>query len=171
MRLLTRSDVQRSVSMRDAVEVVKRAFSALSTGRADVPIRISVSQPEHEGVTLVMPGHLREDFRGDLQDSESLAVKLVSVHNRNAERNLPLINAVVIVIDPATGQAVATMEGGYLTALRAALQPICSRDRTRRSRRSSAQARKRVRRRLPSPPCARSNASGFIRGAVNRSKR
>jgi ornithine cyclodeaminase len=53
-----------------------------------------------------------------LSGSESLAVKLVSVHNRNAERNLPRINAIVIVIDPATGQTVAAMEGGCLTALR-----------------------------------------------------
>jgi alanine dehydrogenase len=110
MRLLTRSDVQQSISMREAVEVVKRAYGDLSTGRADVPLRIALSQPERDGVTLVMPAYLN--------DSESLAVKLVSVHNRNAERNLPLIHAVVIVIDPATGQAIAAMEGGYLTALR-----------------------------------------------------
>jgi ornithine cyclodeaminase/alanine dehydrogenase-like protein (mu-crystallin family) len=110
MRLLTRSDVQQSISMREAVEVVKRAFIELSTGRADVPIRIALAQPKHDGVTLVMPGYL--------SDSESLSVKVVSVHKRNAERKLPLINAVVIVIDPATGQAVAAMEGGYLTALR-----------------------------------------------------
>src|SRR5215813_9396355 len=114
MRLLTLSDVRRSISMREAVEVVKRAFSELSTGRADVPLRIALPQPERDGVTLVMPGYLR----GHLSDSESLAVKVVSVHNRNAERNLPLINALVIVIDPATGRAVAAMEGGYLTALR-----------------------------------------------------
>jgi ornithine cyclodeaminase len=55
---------------------------------------------------------------GYLGDSESLAVKVVSVHDRNAERGLPLVNAVVIVNDPATGQAVAAMEGSYLTALR-----------------------------------------------------
>jgi ornithine cyclodeaminase/alanine dehydrogenase-like protein (mu-crystallin family) len=96
--------------MREAVEVVKCAFIELSTGRADVPLRIALSQPNRDGVTLVMPGYL--------SDSESLAVKVVSVHDRNAERNLPRINAVVIVIDPATGQAVAAMEGGYLTALR-----------------------------------------------------
>jgi ornithine cyclodeaminase/alanine dehydrogenase-like protein (mu-crystallin family) len=110
MRLLTRSDVRRSISMREAVEVVKRAFIELSTGRADVPLRTVLSQPKHDGITLFMPGYL--------SDSESLAVKVVSVHDRNAERGLPLVNAVVIVIDPATGQAVAAMEGGYLTALR-----------------------------------------------------
>jgi ornithine cyclodeaminase len=100
--------------MREAVEVVKRAFSELSTGRADVPLRIALWSPEREGLTLVMPGYLR----GHLNDSESLAVKVVSVHNRNAERNLPLIHAIIIVIDPTTGQAVAALEGGYLTSLR-----------------------------------------------------
>jgi len=110
MRLLTRSDIQQSISMREAVEVVKRAFGELSTGRADIPLRTVLSLPKHDGVTLFMPGYL--------SDSESLAVKVVSVRNRNPERNLPLINAVVIVIDPATGQAVAAIEGGYLTALR-----------------------------------------------------
>jgi ornithine cyclodeaminase len=110
MKLLTRSDVQQSISMREAVEVVKRAFSQLSTGRAEVPLRIALSQPEHDGVTLFMPGYFK--------DSESLAVKIVSIHNRNAERSLPRVNAIVIVIDPATGQPVAVMEGGYLTALR-----------------------------------------------------
>src|SRR5262245_14047686 len=115
MRLLIRSDVRRSISMREAVEVVKRAFIELSTGRADVPLRIALSQPERDGVTLVMTAYL--------SDSESLAVKVVSVHDRNAERDLPRINAVVIVIDPATGQAAAVMEGGYLTALRTGAAP------------------------------------------------
>lgn len=110
MRLITRSDVQQSISMRDAVEVVKGAFKELSAGRADIPLRIALPQPKREGVTLFMPGYL--------SDSESLAIKVVSVHNRNAERNLPRINAIVIVIDPATGQPIAAIEGGYLTALR-----------------------------------------------------
>src|SRR5262245_9032521 len=110
MRVLTRSDIQQSISMREAVEVVKRAFSGLSTGRADIPLRTILSLPKHDGVTLFMPGYL--------SDSESLAVKIVSVHNRNPERDLPLINAVVIVIDPSTGRAAAALEGGYRPALR-----------------------------------------------------
>jgi ornithine cyclodeaminase len=110
MRILTRSDVERAITMRDAIDAVKRAFIELSTGSANVPLRIALPQAKHDGVTLFMPGYL--------SDSESLAVKVVSVHNRNAERNLPLIHAIVVVIDPATGQPVAAMEGGYLTALR-----------------------------------------------------
>lgn len=96
--------------MREAIDAVKHAFSELSTGRADVPMRMALWRPEGDGVTLFMPGYLSE--------SEALGVKVVSVRNRNLERNLPLIDAVVLLIDPATGQAVAAMEGGYLTALR-----------------------------------------------------
>ncbi|MFN7945924.1 MAG: ornithine cyclodeaminase family protein [Blastocatellia bacterium] len=110
MRLLTRSDVERAVTMRAAVEIIRQAFSELSTGQAVVPLRTVVEQRQHDGVTLFMPGYLR--------GSESLAIKVASVHHRNRERSLPLIHALVIVIDPATGQPVAAMEGGYLTALR-----------------------------------------------------
>lgn len=110
MRLLTRSDVQRALSMREAVEIIKRAFAELSTGKADSPLRAVVAQPKHDGVTLFMPAYLSE--------SDALAVKIASIHNRNPERGLPRINALVVAIDPATGQPLAAMEGGYLTALR-----------------------------------------------------
>lgn len=96
--------------MRAAVEITRQAFSELSTGQAVVPLRTVVEQTAHDGVTLFMPGYLR--------GSESLAVKVAAVHHRNRERGLPLIHALVIVIDPATGQPLAAMEGGYLTALR-----------------------------------------------------
>lgn len=110
MRLLTRSDIQRAISMRDTIEILKHAFAALSTGRANVPPRIALPQDKHDGVTLFMPAYLL--------DAEALAVKIVAVHNRNPERNLPLIHALVVLLDPATGQPLAAMEGGYLTALR-----------------------------------------------------
>ncbi len=110
MRLLTRSDVQRAITMPEAVELIRRAFSELSTGQATVPLRIALPQEQHDGVTLVMPGYL--------PGVDALGVKIVSVHHRNRECNLPLIHALVIVIDPVTGQPVAAMEGGSLTALR-----------------------------------------------------
>ncbi len=110
MRLLTRSDVQRTISMREAIPIVKQAFCELSTGRANVPLRTVMPQPKHDGVTLFMPGYLSE--------AEALAVKVVSIHHRNPAQNLPLIHALVLVIDPHTGIPVAAMEGGSLTALR-----------------------------------------------------
>ncbi len=96
--------------MRDAVEILKRAFAELSTGRTNIPPRLVLPQHQHDGVTLVMPGYLL--------NSEALAVKVVSVHHRNPERNLPLIHALVLLLDPATGQPLAALEGSSLTALR-----------------------------------------------------
>ncbi|MDX2042239.1 MAG: ornithine cyclodeaminase family protein [Acidobacteriota bacterium] len=110
MKLLIRSDVQRALSMREAVEIIKLAFAELSTGQADSPLRTAIAQPNHDGVTLFMPAYLSQ--------CDALAVKIASIHNRNPERGLPRIHALVVAIDPATGQPLAVMEGGYLTALR-----------------------------------------------------
>lgn len=96
--------------MRETIEILKRAFADLSTGRANVPPRLAVPQDKHDGVTLFMPAYLL--------GAEALAVKIVSVHNRNPERHLPLIHALVVLLNPTTGEPLAAMEGGYLTALR-----------------------------------------------------
>jgi len=110
MRILSRADVQRAISMRDAIAIVRDAFVQLSSNQATVPLRVPLPIEKHDGVTLFMPAHLHT--------SDALAVKIVSVHNQNPARGLPLIHALVVVIDAATGKPLAAMEGGYLTALR-----------------------------------------------------
>ncbi|MBI4787993.1 MAG: hypothetical protein HY782_13225 [Chloroflexi bacterium] len=110
MRILSRADVQQALSMQQAIAIVRDAFAQLSTDQATVPLRVPVSIQKHDAVTLFMPAHLHA--------SDALAVKIVSIHNQNPAKNLPLIHALVVVIDAATGQPLAAMEGGYLTALR-----------------------------------------------------
>lgn len=110
MRILSRSEVQQALSMKEAIAIVRDAFTQLSTNQATVPLRVPIPIQKHDGITLFMPAHL--------QSSDALAVKIVSVHNQNPSRGLPLIHALVVVIDAATGKALAVMEGGYLTALR-----------------------------------------------------
>lgn len=110
LRVLTRHDVERAVSMAQAIEVVKDAFAQLSAGRATVPLRTQLPVPRHNGIALLMPAYL--------QATDELAVKIVSVFPDNAERRLPTIHALVAVLDAATGQPVAVMDGAYLTALR-----------------------------------------------------
>jgi len=110
MRILSRSDVQKSLTMQDAIALVRDAFAQLSLNQATVPVRVSIPIQKHDGVTLFMPAHLHT--------SDALAIKIVSVHNQNPSKGLPLIHALVVVIDAATGKPLAAMEGGYLTALR-----------------------------------------------------
>ncbi|MGQ9467118.1 MAG: ornithine cyclodeaminase family protein [Anaerolineae bacterium] len=110
VRILSHSDVRRALPMREAVEAMKRAFAQLSTGQADVPLRTPIHVPRHNGLTLFMPAYLAAD--------DQMAVKIVSVFNDNPARGLPLIHALVVVVDAETGRPVAVMEGGSLTALR-----------------------------------------------------
>jgi alanine dehydrogenase len=110
MRILSRADVERALAMRDAIAMVREAFAQLSTGRATVPLRVPVPLSRHDGVTLFMPAYLH--------NADALAIKIVSVHNQNPSKGLPLIHALVVLVDASTGKPLAAMEGGYLTALR-----------------------------------------------------
>lgn len=110
LRILSAQDVRQALPMAQAVETVKSAFAQLSAGRATVPVRTPVEVPQHNGVTLFMPAYLADD--------DHMAIKIVSVFNDNPARGLPLIHALVIVVDAATGQPQAAMDGTYLTALR-----------------------------------------------------
>lgn len=108
MRILTASDLQSSITMREAIDAVREGFIALSTGRARVPLRNVLSAPE--GMTLFMPAYL--------QGSTFSMVKVVSVYPQNARFGLPNILASVLVLDAETGQPRALLDGTYLTALR-----------------------------------------------------
>jgi ornithine cyclodeaminase/alanine dehydrogenase-like protein (mu-crystallin family) len=108
--MLSADEVRQALPMVQAVEAMKAAFAQLSAGRAEVPLRLPVEVTAHNGVTLFMPAYLADD--------DQMAVKIVSVYNDNPAQGLPLIHALVVVIDPTTGIPRAAMDGTYLTALR-----------------------------------------------------
>ncbi|MGB8646616.1 MAG: hypothetical protein WCF84_15355 [Anaerolineae bacterium] len=110
MRILSRSDVERALTMLEAIDIVADAFAQLSNSEAVVPLRVPIHMHRHNATTLFMPAYLSR--------TDALAVKIVSVHNDNPAQGLPLIHAVVVVIDAATGKPLALMDGSYLTALR-----------------------------------------------------
>lgn len=109
LRVLSRADVLAAVDMPTAIAAVRRAFIELSLGQARVPLRAAIAVPP-DATSLVMPAYL--------DGSHSLGLKVVSVTPGNAARDLPLIHALVIVLDAVTGAPVAALEGGGLTALR-----------------------------------------------------
>lgn len=112
MRILSRADVEQAVLMRDAIQVMKEAFAQLSNNETNVPLRLHIPLEQHNGVALFMPAFLNK--------SEALAVKIVGVHYDNPKRGLPLIHAVVIALDAATGRPLALIEGSSLTGIRTA---------------------------------------------------
>ncbi len=110
MLVLTRSQVRELVSMADAIELMKTAFAELSAGRTVSPLRTVIPLPDREGDALFMPAYVPA--------MDALGLKSVNVFRRNLERGLPVIHAIVSLVDPETGQPMALMDGTYLTALR-----------------------------------------------------
>lgn len=109
LTLLSADDIRRALPMPAAIAAMKEAFAALSAGRANVPQRTALPVPEAEGLTLVMPGYLA---------GAGLATKLVSVFPNNAAKGLPVIQGLVVVLDPETGAPSALLDGTFLTAWR-----------------------------------------------------
>ncbi len=114
MRVLSADNVRAALPMGEAIKAMKRAFAAFSAGRAQVPERIHMKFPEHDGVSLVMPAAVTDE------SDEALAVKVVSLFGGNPGRGLARINAAVLAIEPDTGRPIALLEGATLTAIRTA---------------------------------------------------
>jgi len=113
MRVLSGEDVRVALPMAEAIERMKEAFAGLARGEATVPQRTRVASGDGAGVTLVMPARVDGE-------SGSLAVKVVSVFDRNPEAGIARIQAAVIVLEPDTGRPLALVEGAALTAIRTA---------------------------------------------------
>jgi ornithine cyclodeaminase len=108
MQIFDADAVRKAITMRQAIDAVREGFIALSTGRANVPVRGSL--PVAGNVTLTMPAYIH--------DSPVSIVKVISVYPDNGWHNLPTVLGSVLVLDSTTGVPIALADGGSLTALR-----------------------------------------------------
>ncbi len=107
---LSADDVRRALPMHEAVDVMKAAFAELSAGDALVPPRSHVELPERRGRLLMMPCFS--------SGAAALSVKTVTMFDKNPERGLPRIQAMVTLYDGDTGEPLAVMDGAAVTSLR-----------------------------------------------------
>lgn len=108
--LLSADDLRQALPMPDAIEAMKGAFAAYSTGKGLAPPRLHLEvDGVDDGLVLSMAGQVT---------GEVLAVKVVSVYPGNEAKNKPAIHGLVLVLDEATGEPLALCEGAFLTALR-----------------------------------------------------
>ncbi len=108
LRILSAEDVERSLSMREAIALMRTAFAQLSAGQVTVPQRLRLDT--RDGCTLFMPAYLRQT--GDC------CVKVVSVYGGNSARGLPSVTGIVVVLDSETGLPLALLDAQRLTSLR-----------------------------------------------------
>ena len=109
--LLNRSDVQQVLAMAKAIDVVEAAFGELAHNTAEMPPRTVMIDPAVGGWIAYMPAYLKS--------GGGLGVKAVTVYKDNPTKfGLPTTIGTILVQDNQTGEVVAAMDGGYLTAMR-----------------------------------------------------
>lgn len=106
---MSADDLRQVLPMRETVEAMKRAFADLSSGRATVPQRQVLDLGETGGSFLIKPA---------IQPGAGPGAKLLTLVPGNRARGLPLIHALVVLLDPETGAPAGLCEGGFLTAWR-----------------------------------------------------
>src|SRR4030042_1889900 len=108
IRILSGKEGREALPMKEAIEVMANAFGQLSRGNAEVPLRGKLAT--EEGVTLLMSAYLKQ--------RKEFGIKIVSIYEKNPDLGLPVVSAVVLVLDPQTGFPKALMDGSTLTAIR-----------------------------------------------------
>jgi len=109
--LLDRATIQRLLDMDTAIEILERAFGELAGGSAVMPQRTAVADADVNGWYGFMPAQLK--------GMGALGIKAVTVYKDNpATRGIPATLATILMMDSQTGQTVAVMDGGYITAVR-----------------------------------------------------
>jgi ornithine cyclodeaminase/alanine dehydrogenase-like protein (mu-crystallin family) len=109
MNILCGSECPGLLTIREAVELSKTAFSMLSLpGASEVPERQIIELSA--GRFTIMPGATRNE--------QDVGAKLLTVFPGNLQRGLARINALVVILDPATGLVDTILDGTWLTAFR-----------------------------------------------------
>lgn len=108
MRVLSRKDVQKAITIRESIEAMRETFILHHRKKYILPHRIPVQTKG--GVSLFMPSLLDQD----------LGIKVVSVRKDNEKHGLPNVLGVVMMLDEETGTVKGIMDASELTALRTA---------------------------------------------------
>lgn len=107
--VLSGADLRAALPMGEAIAAARVAYASLAGGRVNMPPRMALSASAAEGCTLLMGA----DVAGT-----GLGAKVVSVFPGNKEKGRPAVSALVVLLDPASGEPRALLDGTALTAWR-----------------------------------------------------
>jgi alanine dehydrogenase len=119
VRILSDDDVRGLLDVGDVLDVVDEAIVKQGAGdverpeRPHFPVGIGLDETRPDaplGSGLVMPAYIH--------GADYVGTKLVSVHEENADSDLPTTNAQIALSNAETGQPVAYMDGTSVTGAR-----------------------------------------------------
>lgn len=115
MLVLSRSDVEKLLTMEDAIAAVEAGYRQLAAGNVTMPQRVATLVAPHNGIHLSMPAFVD----GSGEEPGTLAIKIVTVYSDNPSHyGEPTIQGVVLLHDARTGKPLALMDAEQLTAMR-----------------------------------------------------
>jgi ornithine cyclodeaminase len=106
MLVLNSNDIYNAFQPPDIIKAIEEAYILQSRRQYLMPDRLHLKV--QDGIQLVMPSAAQEIF----------CTKVVTVNQKNASRNLPIINGSVQLVKQNDGQLLSIMNGGALTAIR-----------------------------------------------------
>jgi len=110
MLLLSKDDIKKVFSMKDAIEADKKAFQLIVEEKCEAPLRTNIPAPKHEGNFLFMPAYV--------EDIDSASLKIINIFPHNINKGLPSSPAQLFLIDGKTGVVISALDGTYVTQLR-----------------------------------------------------
>lgn len=110
MLLLSREDIKKVFSMKDAINADKDAFRIFTEGKSVVPLRTNIPAPKHDGTLLFMPAYVA--------DIDCASLKIINIFPKNIDKGLISAPAQVLLVDGTNGFVNAILDGTYVTQLR-----------------------------------------------------
>jgi ornithine cyclodeaminase len=111
--ILREPEIRSLLDPHACIQAMERAFTAYSTGQAQLPSVIQLDVPENHGEIHIKAGHVRA--------WPHYAVKIASGFLDNPKIGLPANDGMVVVFDAQTGAPAAfLLDNGFITDLRTA---------------------------------------------------
>ncbi len=110
--IVNQSEVPRLLPVKECIDVMARAFAALSRGEAEMPMRQILWLPEKTGAMALMPAHLT--------GMAALGLKAVTFFPRNEGTDLDSHQGAVLLFEGGRGRLLAVIDATSVTAVRTA---------------------------------------------------
>ena len=110
MLLLSREDIQKVFSMKDAILAVEDGFRLFSDNKVCVPLRTVIPAEDTNGTFLFMPAYCAQ--------LGCASMKIINIFPDNRKKGLSTFPAQVLLLDAENGMPVASLDGTYVTQLR-----------------------------------------------------
>ena len=111
-KFLDEAAVRARLRMPELIDAMQRALIEFSDGRVEQPVRMAMKFGHEKSIFGLMPSYV--------PSLPALGAKLVTLIPENARRGLHTHQAIIVMLDPATGITLAILDGRYITEVRTA---------------------------------------------------